>query len=514
MTGLFLIFFVALFFFLVYKGRDGLRQRVNAGAILTTNHLLAKGESWLPTRVNLPVSDNQAYSGFHRSEGKSWMALKSMPKQSRSYSGTRLLSVSTSILPSSFIQNSQISAQEIGEASNDGEVFTANQQWLDGRNPEPAEKRVLFFDSYHGGGDNGRQSASIMPNTPNSPSGGFPGNSQQRKKETKKIKAILQQLGVPLSAGANSTVTNDEHPSKHTAIGNAISSAGVAVAAVLYLLNKTPATSCIALAVLFCSLIYPTLTVLGYWKSKSWSRAISSVAIDVILVSAIAWAAWPEPPLITIEISRSTLPISIAPRSVDAVMELHPWLGMPDSSNWPAKDDLLRVRNDSGEDGFWPSPGELASSGEHGYEDVSFVEITNHSQQQIKKGKITFGVIYDKGTHQSCMPPTENAIHATNTVLIPPLDPGKSFIFAVVNESDLCTWIAPPSTVVMSLSGDIVERRKVPLIFDLTPLNIIGTQFPATSIKWQFLPPDNKAHYHPFQQRAYHKSDAVNEGKQ
>ena len=54
----------------------GPRSVFRPSAALTTNHLPLKGESWLLPRVNLPASDNQAYSGFHRSEEKSWNGIE------------------------------------------------------------------------------------------------------------------------------------------------------------------------------------------------------------------------------------------------------------------------------------------------------------------------------------------------------------------------------------------------------------------------------------------------------
>ena len=125
------------------RSESGRVRACNTFAALTTNHLY-RGDPWLVNSVPLPISGTQACYDSLRSKEKSWTALKRMPKQSRSFSGTRLLSASTSILPSSFIPNSQTCERETGGASNDGEVFTANQQWLDGRKTEPAEKRVLY----------------------------------------------------------------------------------------------------------------------------------------------------------------------------------------------------------------------------------------------------------------------------------------------------------------------------------------------------------------------------------
>jgi hypothetical protein len=176
-------------------------------------------------------------------------------------------------------------------ASNAGHLCAANNP-LCITNTQPAGRRVLFFDSGHGGEDNGKRSLSIMPNTPNSPSGGIPGNSHHRKKEIKKFKAMLLKLGIPIPAGNNAQP--EEHHASHTNIGNAISSLGVAVAIILYLFNRTPTTTWVALGILLASLVYPTLAIAGYWKKKTWTKLVLALAADVVIMAGIAWYAWPS----------------------------------------------------------------------------------------------------------------------------------------------------------------------------------------------------------------------------
>lgn len=168
-----------------------------------------------------------------------------------------------------------------------------------------------------------------MTDIPQSPSSGIPGNSHQRKKEMKKIKAMLQYLGVPFSARENRPTTSGDQPTKHTTIGNTISSLGVGVAAVLYLFNRTPATTLIALLILLGSFVYPTLALVGYWKNKTRAKLAFAFAMDAVVVAAIAWAAWPEPPpavalSLSMKCDQIFLPINIPPATTIHVIKVDP----------------------------------------------------------------------------------------------------------------------------------------------------------------------------------------------
>jgi hypothetical protein len=229
-------------------------------------------------------------------------------------------------------------------------------------------------------------------------------------------------------------------------------------------------------------------------QTKNLTRRLTAngaviVAAGVVLSGAIGLAkkkAPPPlpPPLITMQISPTSLPVSIPPHTVASILQMHPWIGMTGDS-----DGLLKVANDTGREGCWPKRAELATLEPNGHEGVYRVEITNHSERTVEGGKAKFGIKYNTGMKGGgCMAPADKRQDQEDVVLIPPLDPGKSFEFYATNPSNSCAWLLPPGTAMMKISGQEKEVD-IPLTLDKNPLYSVGApSFSPTAIKWEGVP--------------------------
>jgi len=184
------------------------------------------------------------------------------------------------------------------------------------------------------------------------------------------------------------------------------------------------------------------------------------------------------------QISPSSLPIFVPAHSVTSVLRLHPYLGLTAEKDW-----LLKIANDTGKEGCWPSREEMDSMGREGHEGVYRVEIGNHSHQTLSSGKVVFGLKYNTGPKGGgCMPPSGAKRDQEDTVLLPTLDSGKSFEFFAVNQSNLCAWLIPPSSAAVVMDGDETETQ-VTLTFDKNPLYAAGVPvFSPTGINWEGVP--------------------------
>lgn len=251
--------------------------------------------------------------------------------------------------------------------------------------------------------------------------------------------------------------------------------------------------------VVMTSILYSVGLILLVAKFATWDQtenltrrltanAAVIVAGGVILFGAIGLARKKTPsmppPLISMQISPTSIPISIPPHTVASILQMHPWIGMPGDS-----DGLLKVANDTGKEGCWPRRTELATMGPNGHEDVYRVEITNHSDRTLESGKAKFGIKYNAGMKGGgCMAPTDQRPDQFDVVLIPPLDPGKTFEFYATNPSNSCAWLLPPVTATMKITGQDKEVD-VPLTLDKNPLYAVGApSFSPTAIKWEGVP--------------------------
>jgi hypothetical protein len=208
------------------------------------------------------------------------------------------------------------------------------------------------------------------------------------------------------------------------------------------------------------------------------------VLVGVIVLAKKRVSPPPALPLITMQINPTSLPVSIPAHTVASILQMHPWIGMPGNS-----DELLKVANDTGNEGCWPKRTELASTEPNGHEGVYHVEITNHSDRTVENGKAKFGIKYNAGMKSGgCMAPTDQRPDQFDVVLIPPLDPGKTFEFYATNPSSYCAWLLPPSLATVKIAGQEKEVD-IPLTLDKNPLSAVGApSFSPTSIKWEGVP--------------------------
>jgi hypothetical protein len=251
-----------------------------------------------------------------------------------------------------------------------------------------------------------------------------------------------------------------------------------------------------ALVLMFLCGIYPMWCLAnraGVFFNVTRSRVFVSRCIALlILISSttlLGMVFWPPPPLIAMQISPSVFPVSVPPHSVVSILRIHPYVGLTDSDDW-----LLKDSNDSDKEYFWPSQQEVDSKDQNAHEGVYRIAITNHSQQTLMNGKLSFQLQYSPGALTGCKPSTDS-VKREDVVLIPQLDPGKSFDFYAINQSNLCAWLIPPDTATVRMTSDETERQ-APLTFDKNPLYNSGApNFMPTKIKWEGLPTTAGPHY-------------------
>lgn len=267
---------------------------------------------------------------------------------------------------------------------------------------------------------------------------------------------------------------------------------GAVVTIVVAILVSTWKGLLITLGILFLFAIYPVVCLIRWTVVESHSNhktelALRFAALAIVAVGLIYWARRSRPalPLIAIQISPSNLPISIPAHSVASALQIHPYIVPTAEKDW-----LLKIANDTGKEGCWPSQKELDSMGPNGHETVYRVEIGNHSHQTLTSGKIVFRLKYNKGSGPTggCMPPSDAKDDQEDVVLLPPLDPGKSFEFFAVNQSNLCAWLIPPSSATVVMDEDQKEKQAT-LTFDKDPLYAMGAPvFSPTAVEWEGVP--------------------------
>jgi len=218
--------------------------------------------------------------------------------------------------------------------------------------------------------------------------------------------------------------------------------------------------------------------------------ALSLVVVTVLAFALDWWAPKPIPPsrpvpLITLEITPSVFPVSAAPHSALSLLPLHPYQAFTEAGS-----ELHTFNNPCGEDRFWPSEGEISSKPKNGYEEVRELNVANHSQVTMETGKLVFRLSYSDSFGGGCVPPT-NPTYQHDVVSIPALDPGRSFQFFAVNQTNRCVWLSPPETMTARMTGDEGEEQ-VPLKLQTTNVpNWVNTPFPPTTIQWQGVPIKN-----------------------
>jgi hypothetical protein len=248
--------------------------------------------------------------------------------------------------------------------------------------------------------------------------------------------------------------------------------------------------------VVFCTLGFGVLaTKLLTWERtrnlrfRGAANAVAITAATILLAALVTWAKQrvPQPasiPLITMQISPTSLPISIPPHTITSVLQLHPYIGLTGD-----RDGLFKITNDTGREGCWPTKAELDTTEPNRHEDIYRVEISNHSDRILERGRVKFALKYNAGMKGGgCMKPSSTQPDQNDLVLLPPLDPGKSFEFYAINQSNFCAWLLPPESATVKMAGRESEVE-VPLIFDKNPFYDAGAPvFSQTAIKWVGVP--------------------------
>lgn len=222
------------------------------------------------------------------------------------------------------------------------------------------------------------------------------------------------------------------------------------------------------------------------WATHSTKGILLYAAIWGSL-GAVGWRVRPQAKIAVVEmaISPSGFPISIPAHSTISILRINPNRILDATGDY-----LLKADNTRGADVTWPSQKEIDSKKPNDYETVFRVQVTNHSPEALVTGKLLFHVSYNVGlSGGGCMPPKGPTNYQDDTILLPQLDPGKSFELYAVNESPMCAWFIPPGKVTVRMTSDEMERQ-VPLTFNADPLYSSGSPvFPPTKITWEALPP-------------------------
>ncbi len=252
----------------------------------------------------------------------------------------------------------------------------------------------------------------------------------------------------------------------------------------------------IGVGLLFLCGIYPTWysvgVLSGHFDLRYSLRTLFRL-IALIVLAGIVFALWkellPPQPLITMQIRPSNFPVSIPPHSVVSIFQVHPYIGLTE-----ATDGLLKDTNDKDTAFLYPSDQEIATQPKNAHEDVYRFEVANHAPQTLIGGKIFFQEEFAPGASYGCTATPDNAKYK-EVILVPPLDPGRSFEFYAINQSTFCAWLIPPSSAMVRMANDDAEQE-VPLVFDKNPLYNAGApSFMTTTIKWEGLPTKPGVHY-------------------
>jgi hypothetical protein len=225
-------------------------------------------------------------------------------------------------------------------------------------------------------------------------------------------------------------------------------------------------------------------------RLHGWSRRFSRCAILYAAIwgglSTLGWVARPQPKVAAIEmkISPSGFPISIPAHSTVSILRINPNRILDATGDY-----LLKLDNTRGVDVSWPSDQDVTAKIPNEYETVFRVEIANHSVETLATGELLFRITYNAGSlGGGCMPPKGTPTYQNDFVLIPQLDPGKTFEFYAINETSSCAWLIPPDAITAKLTSDAAERQ-VQLKFNSDPLYMSGAPwFPPTKIAWGALP--------------------------
>jgi hypothetical protein len=195
--------------------------------------------------------------------------------------------------------------------------------------------------------------------------------------------------------------------------------------------------------------------------------------------------AVPAPPFITAKISPSAFPVSVAPRSTLYILPIHPYQVFTDDEG---DGHLHEFDNSCGEEHLWPRQ---AHEPANGYEEVRRVEVTNHSQSAVESGRIAFSVLYNEAFGGGCMAPPASSAPQEDVIFIPALDPGKSFEFVAVNQTNRCAWLLAPTTIRIRVAGDEAPVN-APLKLEPTVVSTwVSSPFGPTTTKWVGVPIKN-----------------------
>jgi hypothetical protein len=236
--------------------------------------------------------------------------------------------------------------------------------------------------------------------------------------------------------------------------------------------------------VILGSLFFPVAVYLHGWM-KVRVKAIGILVVIWGSMAAVGWLVRPQQRVVSIEmkISPSGFPISIPAHSTTSILRINPNRLLDATGDY-----LLKLDNTRGAEVTWPSQEEIDSKKSEDYETVFRMQVINHSLETLVSGKLLFHVSYNNGTLTGCMPPKNTPNYQNDFVLVPSLDPGKSFEFYAVNETSMCAWLIPPDKIAIKMIGDEKEKQ-VPLAFNSDPLYASGAPlFPPTKIAWYALP--------------------------
>jgi hypothetical protein len=244
-----------------------------------------------------------------------------------------------------------------------------------------------------------------------------------------------------------------------------------------------------------CWLVIALSLILAYGLSDYLKRKQRNIAafcltfsVGCVSIMLVAWHFWPvrQIPLFTLKTANAGLPVSVPPRSTLLILPLHPY-----QTFTHANSHLHEYENDCSEARNWPSQAEIDSKSVDGYEEVLRIEIANHSQAAMESGVAAFDILYGESFGGGCIVPRSREPQQRDVVSIPALDPGHSFEFVAVNQTDRCAWLLLPTKITVKMEND-EDSMEIPIKFEPGVVSSLASPpFVPTAIKWYGVPTKN-----------------------
>jgi hypothetical protein len=187
----------------------------------------------------------------------------------------------------------------------------------------------------------------------------------------------------------------------------------------------------------------------------------------------------PQQTAVFIQGQIEALPIHIPPASTAHIVRLYPqYKPQTEVENWGFYD----VSSPVDKERIWPSNSEAVATSKMPGGWIYRCEVSNHGPTLVQDIAIKFHI--DFGTKEKDKPAQYSAEH---TVIVTPLDPGKSLVFYMVNHCNLTANTIIPETATAQVFGESGRREIQLKRLYRNPIEPIMIFFPST-YRWQGVP--------------------------